>query len=81
MSAANGGPAFPHAPEQRRPAGPAGWELVVPGDEPGMTLRDYMAAKAMHGCMNGTWPDGSDRDEIARRAYAMADAMLRERAK
>lgn len=78
MSADNGGSAFPCTPPQDTAAGAA---VGYPYPEAGMTLRDYMAAKAMHGCMNGTWPDGSDRDEIARRAYAMADAMLRERAK
>ena len=50
-------------------------------NEHGMTLRDYFAAKAMGNMISGTWPDGNDRPEIAKRAYAMADAMLAERAK
>ncbi|MGC0926218.1 hypothetical protein WKH21_06195 [Pantoea agglomerans] len=51
----------------------------------GMTLRDYFAAKAMHGyistaaapCIVGGL-DGAE-DELAKGAYKMADAMLRAR--
>ena len=45
---------------------------------PGMTLRDYFAAKFMQGvCAN---PDKLYDDEpLAKEAYAMADAMLRAR--
>jgi hypothetical protein len=43
----------------------------------GMTLRDYFAAKAMQG-FQGEWVyDNSD--EIASKAYALADAMLKAR--
>jgi hypothetical protein len=55
----------------------------------GMTLRDYFAAKAMQGIYacpdHVTEPDGSDGPDpltdidIARLAYAMADAMLKAR--
>ena len=55
----------------------------------GMSLRDYFAAKAMQGIYacpdHVTEPDGSDGpdpltdSDIARLAYAMADAMLRAR--
>lgn len=44
----------------------------------GMTLRDYFAAKAMQqmaGAGHTTWAD------LAADAYAIADAMLKERAK
>jgi len=52
------------------------------GDMPGMTLRDYFAAKAMHGMTCDFWPDDADRRErISRIAYAMADAMIMERNK
>jgi hypothetical protein len=63
-----GGPAFPHY-------GGAGWI------GPGMTLRDYFAAKAMQS-MNAR-PDYADTpaDAIALDAYALADAMLAERNK
>jgi len=51
----------------------------------GMALRDYFAAKAMHGyistaaapCIVGGL-DGAE-DELAKGAYKMADAMLRAR--
>lgn len=50
--------------------------------EPGMTLRDYFAAKAMAEVL-ARW--GSHQREahaaIASLAYAMADAMLAERVK
>jgi len=41
--------------------------------------RDRLAEAAMQGILGGRWPDSNDRAEIARRAYAMADAMLNER--
>lgn len=56
--------------------------------EPGMSLRDYFAAKCMQGLMaNGTLPKPHDSDPegatgaevVARRAYYVADAMLRTR--
>jgi len=61
-----GGPAFPQAHDD------SGW--------PGMTLRDYFAAKAMQGML-------ADRKQVmspsewAANAYRMADAMLAERIK
>ena len=46
-------------------------------DMGGMSLRDYFAAKAMQG-FQGEWVyDNSD--EIASKAYALADAMLKAR--
>lgn len=51
--------------------------------EPGMSLRDYFAAKAMQGLLAqsmGT-AGGSDPAHGALYAYAMADAMLKERDK
>jgi hypothetical protein len=48
-------------------------------DEHGMTLRDYFAAKAMLGLLNSTRI--SQPDWIAKDAYEMADAMLKERGK
>jgi hypothetical protein len=41
----------------------------------GMTLRDYFAAKAMHGLMDAAMP----MPEIAQAAYQMADDMLKAR--
>jgi hypothetical protein len=77
MTTNTGGPAFP--------------AQVKFFDEPttGMSLRDFFAAKAMQGIYacpdHVTEPDGSDGpdpltdSDIARLAYAMADAMLRAR--
>ena len=56
-------------------------------DNPGMSLRDYFAAKAMQTILANQYEDGiyvgdSDNDSehvCARSAYIMADAMLNER--
>jgi hypothetical protein len=63
-----GGPAFPHY-------GGAGWM------GPGMTLRDYFAAKAMQGLLSARNPLVTNIGGIAEAAYEMADAMLAERSK
>jgi len=49
----------------------------------GMTLRDYMAAKAMQGLLAGLLAYGHDImwDEVAKDAYRQADAMLAAREK
>jgi hypothetical protein len=44
----------------------------------GMTLRDYFAAKAMHGIIAGIDPQ-MNYEEIATRAYQYADAMIEVR--
>lgn len=45
-------------------------------DETGMTMRDYFAAKAMQGMYaRVNW----QCDDVARRAYEMADAMMEAR--
>ena len=69
----DGGPAFP--------VSLPGW-----GDNgaSGMTLRDYFAAKALPAITAGGttgWAGKSDATTLAERAYAIADAMLAERAK
>jgi hypothetical protein len=70
-NADNGGTAFPSH-------GSMGEVVQV-----GMTLRDYFAAKFMQGFIAA--PDREDeyshvtKDECARRAYEMADAMLAAR--
>lgn len=78
MSVEDGGPAFPqsdqHCSDSAYPAG---------GLEPGMSLRDYFAAKAMNGFLSHdnldiaktTW------EGLAEDAFALADAMLAERKK
>jgi len=46
----------------------------------GMSLRDYMAAKAMQGyCSDPDWRQDMMPDETAFAAYAQADAMLKAR--
>jgi hypothetical protein len=42
----NGGAAFPHKPARTERLGE--YEVHHDGDAPGMSLRDYFAAKAMH---------------------------------
>ena len=62
-----GGPAFPRGEIQTAP---------------GMTLRDYFAAKAMQGILAGTHPIVKETEPlptVARVAYAQADAMLKAR--
>jgi len=49
--------------------------------DPGMSLRDYFAAKALHGICShpDTW--GLQDEGIAARAYCLADLMIAERDK
>lgn len=70
-----GGPAFPQHGWTKDPE-----VLARMQQNGGMTLRDYFAAKAMHGiCAHeDNWGLGS-ADEIAEKAYGLADAMLRAR--
>lgn len=72
-----GGPAFPIPlnPGETYTAGTQG-----PAD--GMTLRDYFAAQALMGFMASTSnPRRFHPDEDAAYFYALADAMIKERAK
>jgi hypothetical protein len=66
----NGGPAFPLHNHGAQTLG-----LHVTG----MTLQDYFAAKAMQTLLLDDSYDFSERDLIARKAYAYADAMLKAR--
>lgn len=45
----------------------------------GMSLRDYMAAKAMQGWTANPLPNDSSIQEVAEWAYRQADAMLAAR--
>lgn len=76
MSKDNGGPAFPvsdvMALEPRTTA-----EMVSLAH--GMTLRDYFAAQAMTGIIANPENKGS-ASFFAENAYAIADAMIAERA-
>ena len=71
----NGGPAFP-------------CDRIIQQEEahssPGMTLRDYFAAKAMAAMVSGHFSyygheNYWDRESIADQAYELADAMLAAR--
>ena len=65
----NGGPAFP-------------LQSIGPEFEPGyagMTLRDYFAAKAMQGLLSMDLKPDVENEELAEAAYAIADAMIKER--
>ena len=63
------------------PLGPDGTSAVgYPYVSAGLTTRDYLAAKAMQAMSGGIWPDANERPEIAKRAYALADEMLKARA-
>jgi len=55
---------------------------VYNGQEEGMTLRDYFAAKAMNGCLNSSinFPNTKqDIESLSEIAYIMADTMLKQR--
>lgn len=45
----------------------------------GMSLRDYMAAKAMHGIVASCIDNGFNDDLVAAASYRLADAMLKAR--
>lgn len=57
-------------------------------DEDGMTIRDFFAAQAIEAARHEVvaeagmyFPDGWSSDDIAAKAYEIAEAMLDERAK
>ena len=47
--------------------------------QPGMTLRDYFAAMAMHGMLANPTRGSFNCEATSSNSYAMADAMLAER--
>ncbi|WP_241065250.1 MULTISPECIES: hypothetical protein [Achromobacter] len=61
------------------PAFPALYEGSTRPDAMGMTLRDYFAAKAMQGEVAACHEKRAVPEEVARYAYAVADAMLAAR--
>jgi hypothetical protein len=76
MSKSNGGPAFP-APEA------AFAHFGDPAAYPGVTVRDYFAAKALPGVLymvaHGVHDAASSAEGCALEAYKLADAMLKAR--
>lgn len=73
MSKETGGQAFPRQQWEYD-----GQNNVLQYQEEGMTLRDYMAAKAMSSIELPLFK--SEQEMIANAAYQMADAMLAARA-
>lgn len=74
--------------KNKKPENPNAFPYVMPGDEKkgwdadvheGMSLRDYFAAKAMQGTCVSDGDDYVSPEQIAKWAYAVADAMLKER--
>lgn len=72
----NGGPAFPERYDYEKDA-----QLA----EPGMTLRDYFAAKVLNGLYSSDSVDYDmpidGEDNRAELSYKMADSMLKARVK
>jgi len=77
MTKDTGGPAFPRSGVKD------GYGKVV-GDVKGMSLRDWFAGQALAGIAAGYWSNSDMSDlapsELAEKAFALADAMLAERA-
>ncbi len=75
MSTDNGGQAFP------RPYSKDDWLEEHNYAQDGMTLRDFLAAKAMLGGIisQGSALTSSDYSSLSIAAYAIADAMLTQR--
>ena len=77
MTTETGGPAFPSGLID--PSTPE--DAVLPINN-GMTLRDYFAASFIaSGVVFKNLSSGSTTDEVAAQAYALADAMLKARAR
>jgi len=77
MSTEDGGPAFPSTLEWYGQRGEVREQFCVDNHQDGMTLRDYFAGRVITGYV---WnPEGWET--MAKRAYAIADAMLAERKK
>ncbi|CAM7384354.1 hypothetical protein CICRMM096B_06180 [Citrobacter cronae] len=83
MKIQEGGPAFPYQLANRSDSTMKVFGVDLPpgktADFGGMTLRDYFAARAMNGMCShvDTW--GMTVPQIAKRAYDLADEMLRVR--
>jgi len=71
----DGGAAFP----SRKIVGGDNYNPTKEFHLPGMSLRDYFAAKAMLGEITHQGLEGREIDHIAGMAYEMANAMLRAR--
>ena len=69
--------------EQNQPAFPtSNWQKIAPmanGYNEGMTLRDYFAAKVLQAFESRKDLDVVPIIDIAKRSYAIADAMMKAR--
>jgi len=75
----DGGPAFPVGVRVVHQDSRGGH--VVHEADPGMSMRDYFAAKAMQGMLTNPDIDYSASEYVAMVSYTIADAMLKEREK
>ena len=73
----DGGPAFPCEVREMSKINDGRSEIITNRKRPGMTLRDYFAAKAMHALM--TNPNNGPSLDFAKYAYAYADLMIKAR--
>ena len=84
MKKETGGAAFPRDVEERY-QDVYGEPHVSEYSEPGMTLRDYFAAKALNAFVANAaimkTATRADVEQVAEQAYRFADAMLKERKK
>lgn len=72
-----GGSAFPHIEKKRDPAAypnPVYHDVA----HSGMSLRDWFAGQALSS-VGSFWSDAKTRGTYAKRAYQMADAMIKAR--
>ena len=74
MNKEDGGPAFPAPDAAKARFGDSNPDAFL-----GMSLRDYLAAKAMQGWTANPLPNDSSVQEVAEWAYRQADAMLAAR--
>lgn len=77
MSDKTGGPAFPGERVVYR----AGYATKETEPVAGMTLRDYVAAKALGGILADPASSTTSVERVAAASYEYADAMLAERSK
>ena len=82
----DGGPAFPCEGVSSTEIGKEGIQMISRLPSNGMFLRDWFAGKALRGCQHIMRTEDdyftSDTTEvISKMAYALADAMLKERKK
>lgn len=70
-----GGPAFPVPAPTLVETPNDGWQTYYA--EPGITMRDYFAAKALQGLLAGA-RGRQDREAMANASYEYADAMIAE---